>query len=118
MGDHDELSAVQRTAKIRELNDILRTSSAGGRIHFTPGVMALPPATIYRAWKDIREFNDFTSSNDPHKERDFGQILADNGEIIFWKIDYYDVELENISLDPADFTITRRVLTIFLASEY
>jgi len=37
---------------------------------------------------------------------------------VFWKIDAYDSELRFGSDDPADPAVTRRVLTIMLASEY
>ena len=37
---------------------------------------------------------------------------------VFWKIDAYDRTLEFGSDDPADPSVTRRVLTIMLASEY
>jgi Protein of unknown function (DUF3768) len=40
------------------------------------------------------------------------------GERIFWKIDYYDENLEHGSEDPSDLFKTTRVLTIMLAGEY
>ena len=53
----------------------------------------------------------------PILEHDFGSIqLGEN--TIFWKIDYYDLDLHMHSPDPSDETITARVLTIMLAEEY
>lgn len=65
----------------------------------------------------VREFTDFTEDNDPHGEHDFAGF-DQQGERIFWKIDYYDLELEMGSFDPSDPAVTLRVLTIMLGSEY
>ena len=62
-------------------------------------------------------FDAFTSDNDPHGERDFGSF-AICGEHLFWKIDYYDQGLRFGSEDPSDPAVTRRIMTIMLASEY
>ena len=40
------------------------------------------------------------------------------GSTFFWKIDYYDPNLEFGSEDPADPTKTTRILTLMLADEY
>lgn len=45
-------------------------------------------------------------------------FLNADGVKIFFKIDYYDPELQCLSQDPSDAAITRRVLTIALAEEY
>jgi uncharacterized protein DUF3768 len=37
---------------------------------------------------------------------------------IFFKIDYYDKPLAGHSPDPADSSVTERVITIMLAEEY
>jgi hypothetical protein len=37
---------------------------------------------------------------------------------IVWKIEYYDRELKSGSPDPADESVTTRVLTVMLAEEY
>tara|TARA_Y100000815_G_C12948051_1_gene351839 strand:- start:59 stop:265 length:207 start_codon:yes stop_codon:yes gene_type:complete len=67
--------------------------------------------------KAVAEFNDFTSDNDPYGEHDFGTLTV-GGRRINWKIDYYDNDLKYGSPDPADPSVTTRVLTIMLASEY
>ncbi len=41
-----------------------------------------------------------------------------SGEKIYWKIDYFDPEMEQGSEDPADSAQTTGLLTIMLASEY
>ena len=54
---------------------------------------------------------------DTYGERDFGKMTF-RGETLFFKIDYYDPDLTHGSEDPADASITARVVTIMLASEY
>ncbi|HSU55240.1 MAG TPA: DUF3768 domain-containing protein [Candidatus Dormibacteraeota bacterium] len=65
----------------------------------------------------VRSFDQFNEDNNPFGERDFG-ALEHEGERIFWKLDYYDLDLRNGSPDPADPAVTSRVLTIMLAEEY
>lgn len=62
-------------------------------------------------------FADFSEENDPHGEHDFGSFRY-NGELIYWKIDYYDKAMEFGSPDPADPAVTTRILTILLAEEW
>ena len=50
-------------------------------------------------------------------ERDFGAFDL-QGQRVLFKIDYYDMTLEFGSDDPADASITRRVLTVMLADDY
>ncbi|WP_337847807.1 DUF3768 domain-containing protein [Sphingomonas sp.] len=50
-------------------------------------------------------------------ERDFGAFTF-RDQRLFFKIDYYDLDLDFGSEDPADASITRRVLTIMLAEDY
>ena len=103
--------------KIRQLNDTLRTSLAGGRILITPGVQSLGPTRLARLLKGLAAYNDFSVDNDPYGEHDFGAI-NDAGDRFFWKIDYYDIAMLAGSSDPANPAVTTRVLTLMRADEY
>jgi hypothetical protein len=106
-----------KTDRIRALNDELRHTPSGGIAVITPGVAALGPDAVQRIFKTIVVFDDFCHANDPHQEHDFGSFDAD-GHTIMFKIGYYDKTLTCHSPDPADPTITERVITIMLAEEY
>ena len=83
----------------------------------TAGVEALPAAKRKAILAKVRAFDAFTEDNDPHGEHDFG-VIEDGDVRCFWKIDYYDREMELMSPDPSDPDVTTRVLTIMLADEY
>jgi hypothetical protein len=106
-----------KTDQIRTLNDELRQHLVGGIAVITPGVAALGQEAVERIVKTIAVYDDFCHANDPHEEHDFGAFDAD-GYRIFFKIDYYDKTLTYHSPDPADPTVTERVITIMLADEY
>jgi hypothetical protein len=65
----------------------------------------------------IARYDAFDEDNDPHGERDFGDVDLWGAELL-WKIDYYDKELAHASPEPADESVTSRVLTVMLAEEY
>jgi hypothetical protein len=65
----------------------------------------------------VREFKHFNGDNDPHQEHDFGTFNI-GGTRFFWKIDYYDRQMDAGSENPADASQTTRVLTVMLAEEY
>ena len=104
-------------ARIRHLNDAFRRIFVGGAVVVTAGVEALPAAKRKAILAKVRAFDAFTEDNDPHGEHDFG-VIEDGDVRCFWKIDYYDRELELMSPDPSDPDVTTRVLTIMLADEY
>ena len=108
---------ISKTDRIRELNDAFRRSFAGGQVMLTSGIDALPQELKMKALKAVREFNSFDRDNDPHHEHDFGSVAVDDVRV-FFKIDYYDPQMEYHSDNPADPACTRRVLTIMLAEEY
>jgi hypothetical protein len=102
---------------IRRLNDDFRRNLGAGIAVITPAVAALGREAVQRICKTIEAFDDFSHENDPHEEHDFGRFEA-NGHVIFFKIDYYDRQLNAASPDPTDPSVTRRVLTIMVAGEY
>ena len=106
-----------KTARIRALNDQLRQNLADGIAVMTPGVAALGAEAVKRIVKTIAVFDDFCHANDPYEEHDFGSFETD-GHTIMFKIDYFDESLTYHSPDPADPSVTKRVITIMLAEEY
>lgn len=113
---------MTNTTSIQSQNDRFRKGDASipGQIIMTSGLSALLQEQS-RAPLDliemVRDYDDFSEDNDPHKEHDFGAFDLNNTKI-FWKIDYYDPEIKYGSEDPGDPAKTFRVLTVFLASEY
>ena len=105
------------TDRIRALNDELRRHLLSGGAVMTPGVAALGREAVQRIVQIIATYDDFCQANDPHGELDFGTFDFDGASIMF-KIDYYDRTLSFHSPDPADPSVTERVITIMLAEEY
>jgi hypothetical protein len=103
--------------RIRALNDELRKTGAGGKTYLTPGIIAKGADFIAKATAAVRAFSGFTDDNDPWQEHDCATLDVD-GEVVMFKVDYYDENMEYGSPDPADPRLTRRVLTIMLASDY
>ena len=106
-----------KTQRIRQLNDTLRTTFAGGKVMLTAGVNALPDEEKATVLSKVRTFDDFNRDNDPHGEHDFVTFLHD-GTTYFAKIDYYSPDMQGGSEDPTDPEKTTRVLTIMRADEY
>jgi hypothetical protein len=105
------------TDRIRALNDELRHNLPTGHAVMTTGIAALGSEAVARIIKTIAVFDDFCHANDPHGEHDFGAFEAD-GQLIYFKIDYFDKALTYHSPDPSDPLVTERVITIMLAEEY
>lgn len=105
------------TNAIQRLNDNFRKTFTGGRILVTAGINAMSQDDVAQILSRVRNFNDFTTANDPYGEHDMA-CFDYKGQRIFWKIDYYDRNLQYLSEDPADVSKTIRVMTIMKASEY
>jgi uncharacterized protein DUF3768 len=108
---------TSRRSRIRELNDVLRTTGRGGRIVITTGIAALAPDAIPALLAAVAGFESFDPDNDPYGEQDCA-VLTVGAERVIWKIDYYDRSLSGHSPDPADPAVTTRILTIMLAEEH
>lgn len=108
---------------IAKLNDLARANWFDHRYcrtMLTQGIRALVEENhddLQGIMLALFNFTDFTPDNDPYGEHDFGSFNW-GGEKVFWKIDYYDKSYTYGSGDPANPKITRRVLTVMLASEY
>ena len=103
--------------RIQELNDAFRRSFVGGVVVVTAGFKSLPADRRCSILAKGRAFDQFNEDNDPHGEHDFG-LIEDGDARCFWKVDYYDLDMEIMSPDPADPSVTTRVLTLMLADEY
>ena len=102
---------------IRDLNNKFRRTLTGGTLMLTAGIVALGAEAQARIITAVQTFDAFTPDNDPYGEHDFGCVELD-GERIFFKFDYFDLNHAKRSDDPADPSKTERVLTIMLADEY
>jgi len=105
------------TEKVRKLNDEFRRSFEGGRVHASAGVVALSDYFQAELMTLVRQFEEFNEASDPWSEHDFGSIIY-RGERYFWKIDYFDLSLTSHSENPAEPSVTCRVLTVMRAEEY
>ena len=127
-------AAREQTARIARLNDLARSAmGVACTAVATVGFRSLPKADQSCFRELIEALDAFDEDTDPHGERDFGTIYQlvcgrwtterprlrdDERERVFWKLDYYDRQMQFASDDAANPTITRRVLTIMLSDEY
>lgn len=109
--------AVPRAEAIARLNDQLRKTGTGGSLMVTQGVLAITSYNSAELAEALAAYDTFDADNDPHGERDFGDLTL-WGEDLFWKLDYYSPDLRYGSDDPADPDKTKRVLTVMLTSEW
>lgn len=113
-----KLNKEFRQKRILRLNDQARRGRGEHvTVVVTAGVQAEGEEFMVQTSRTVMSFSEFTKANDPHGEHDFGAFEID-GRKLFWKIDYFDLNLEQHSPDAANPSVTNRVLTIMLASEY
>ena len=109
--------SAETAARIRELNDNLRSTFTTGEVVMTLGVAALAEDELVQVLERVRAFDELTNDNDPHGEHDFGNLVV-GGVTYFFKVDYYAPDMQGGSEDPTDPEKTTRVLTIMRADEY
>lgn len=106
-----------KAAKISALNDQARRSFVGCRVAITPGIQALGEDALRAILRAVQQYDAFTPDNDPYGEHDFGAFRYADHQV-FWKFDYYDLDLTMHSRNAGDPTVTVRVLIVMLADEY
>ena len=82
----------------------------------TRGIAVLGHEMVMRINQAVRAFDAFSLDNDPYEEHDFGAVEVE-GHVVMFKIDYYDLDLQYASSDPADRNVTCHVMTPMLANE-
>lgn len=119
MDDHGSQTCVKlpRGEAIAQLNDQLRKTGTGGTVVVTQAVTKLTGFDGPTLMSALASYEAFDPDNDPHGERDFGDITLFGTDLLF-KIDYYDLDMQFGSNDPADPDVTVRVLTIMRASDW
>ena len=115
--DTDMLDSTDALERVRALNDAARRHLTDGKAVFTRGIAALPEDVQAAILDRVCSFDDFAPWIDPWTEHDFG-AFEHAGHRIFWKIDYFDRDEQFGSPNPADPTVTKRVLTVMLAGEH
>src|SRR3954462_8801139 len=110
-------SATEPNARVRTLNDLLRRHRLGGQVVLTSGVLALGLDLLMLIDDAVSRFDAFTPDNDPYSEHDFGLVRV-QGHVVLFKIDACGLARSAHSPDPADPSVTCRVMTLMLADEY
>jgi Protein of unknown function (DUF3768) len=112
-----DITTSDKLAKIREENDKFRTTFRGGTILLTQGVTDLPSMVAAAALQKVAEFKDWTPDIDPHGEHDYLSFDLCNREFVFI-IQYWNLEIDGPSIDPADPGVTTRIATLMLVHEW
>lgn len=102
-------------AIIRRLNDQFRMTFVGGRIVLSRCILGLDIDLRREIIRAVQTYTEWEAGNDPG-EHDCGTVQIQDHKVV-WRIDCLDMQLQQRSSDPSDANVTRRVLTIMLASE-
>ena len=117
------IQTLTRAEQIARLNDRARLGhDHTAKIVFTRNCLNAfsngdTPSTVLAQAEIMKAMRQHVFDNDAHGERDFGKVNF-RGKAVWFKIDYYDPELQYGSEDPADASVTCRVITIMLPTDY
>ena len=112
-----DILSGDKVAKIRELNDNFRTNFRGGQILLTQAVAGLPSMVAAAALQKVAEFTNFNEENDSCEEHDYLSFDLCNREFVFI-IQYWNLEIDGPSIDPADPSVTKRIAILMLIHEW
>ena len=99
------------------MRPFLAARRPGGMVMVTRGVAHLPGFDTGVLAAALADYDGFDADNDPHGERDFGDLALWEATLLF-KIEYYDSDMQFGSDDPANSSVTRRVLTVMTSSDW
>jgi hypothetical protein len=102
---------------IARLNDQLRQTGIGGSIVITDALRNVTGFDASVLAAALASYDAFDADNDPHGERDFGDLTL-FGEDLLFKVDYYNKDLTFGSDDPANPDVTQRLLTVMPARDW
>lgn len=105
------------TQRLRQLNNAFRKTGEGGITTISMAVHAIGPKAVSEIRAAIAAFTGFDSSGSEESEHDYGTINY-QGQMVYWKIDYFDEDVAFASSDATDPDVTVRVMTILLASDF
>jgi hypothetical protein len=121
MGSLEEDDTAQNVdkwkARVRDLNDQFRHDRKGGYYRLTESMVELGYEKCTEVLQAIADYDGFTLDNDPPGLHDFGCVTL-AGEHYFWSIDYLDKSEMTESADPADVSVTVRILQIMSSSDF
>lgn len=109
---------LARTEVVRGLNDAFRSRGPDENAwYFSEGLAELGFGFIEAATCAVQQAPNFPISPRPCAQHDFGWLEC-RSQLLFWKIDYFNLVKTCGSIDPSDALQTRREMTVMLAREY
>jgi hypothetical protein len=114
--EHVKLTATMSPIqKNRALNDSFRRTARGGVVTISMGIHLLGRTEVDNIMKRLGGAEG-DSSCDVDSEHENGEITVSN-RLVYWEINYFNKELDDLSPDPTDTDQTRRFMTLMLDSE-
>ncbi len=114
--EHVKLTATMSPLqKNRALNDHFRKTAKGGIVSISWGIHMLGRAEVDNIMKRLGGTEGDTSC-DVGSEHDSGEITVSNRRI-YWEINYYNKDFDDMSADPTNQDLTTRFMTLLLDSE-